>query len=142
MKTISILLISVLFSISLNAQNTSILKEDSSKLATIEQPSLSNKINSIPQFPGGIKKLSYYLTKNIKYPRNCRTASTRGKVLVSFKVEMDGTISDVNVIKGKNLILNKEAKRVVANMPNWKPALLNGVPKSEMLTIPIVFFRN
>ena len=142
MKTSTILIILVFFTLQIKAQSTLAYTEDIAELTTIELPLPSEKINTQPQFPGGNKELSNYLSKNIKYPRNSRTASTRGKVLVSFKVERDGKITNVEVIKGSNRVLNKEAKRVVANMPNWKPALLNGEPVSELLTIPIVFFRN
>lgn len=95
-----------------------------------------------PKFPGNSNSLATYLSKNIKYPRNSRTASIRGKVIVSFKVEKDGTISNVGIIKGVNLVLNKEAKRVVENMPNWLPAMLDGNAISQVISIPIVFLRN
>jgi len=142
MKTTSILLILVFLTIQLNAQNTLAYTEKITEITNLEQPLPSKKINSKPEFPGSNKELAKYLTKNIKYPRNSNNSSTRGKVIVCFKVEEDGKISDVNIVEGVNKILNKEAKRVVENMPNWKPALLEGKPVSEILTIPIVFFRN
>jgi len=95
-----------------------------------------------PKFPGGNKGLSKYLTKNMKYPRNSRNSSSRGKVIVRFSIENDGKIADVRIEKGVNLVLNKEAKRVVENMPNWIPAQLDGKAISQIITIPIVFYRN
>jgi len=102
----------------------------------------SKTLNSPAEFPGGIKELASYLSKNIRYPRNSRNSSTRGRVIICFKVEKDGKITNVDIVKGVNKILNKEAKRVVTNMPNWKPALQNGIAVSSVLNIPIVFFRN
>ena len=95
-----------------------------------------------PKFPGGNKELAKYLTNNMKYPRNSRNSSSRGKVIVCFSIENDGKIADVRIEKGVNQILNKEAKRVVENMPNWLPAMLDGKAISQVITIPIVFFRN
>jgi protein TonB len=95
-----------------------------------------------PKFPGGSKELAKYLTNNMKYPRNSRNSSSRGKVIVSFSIENDGKIADVRIKKGVNQILNKEAKRVVENMPNWLPAMIDGNAISQVITMPIVFFRN
>ncbi|MFK5959557.1 MAG: energy transducer TonB [Lutibacter sp.] len=142
MKTTLILIIFVFLTVQINAQNALAYTENIAELATIELPATSKIINSQPEFPGGNKGLANYLTKNIKYPRNSRTSSSRGKVIVCFKVEKNGAISDVKIVKGVNKILNKEAKRVVANMPSWKPAFKNGNAISTVLKIPIVFFRN
>jgi len=142
MKTASILIILVFLTIQINAQNTLAYTGDIAELSNIELPTTTKIINSLPEFPGGNKGLANYLTKNIKYPRNSRNSSSRGKVIVCFKVENNGKISDVKVVKGVNKILNKEAKRVVSIMPNWKPAYENGIAISEVLSLPIVFFRN
>jgi len=138
-KTI-ILLVLVIITLQVNAQNTA--TSDCAEVNSIKVSELENKINSQAQFPGGLKELAKYLTKNIKYPRNSRTSSSRGKVIVCFTIEKDGKISNVQIVKGVNKILNKEAKRVVSNMPNWKPALENGIAVNTKLNIPIVFFRN
>jgi protein TonB len=135
-----ILLLLVFITLQINAQNTT--TSDCSEVATLKVTELHNKVNSQPEFPGGNKGLSKYLTKNIKYPRNSRTSSSRGKVIVCFKIEKDGKISNVQIVKGVNKVLNKEAKRVVSNMPNWKPSFENGITISTLLRIPIVFFRN
>ncbi len=142
MKTTSLFIILALFTLQINGQNTLAYIGDVSDLTNVELPKTSRKINSQPEFPGGTKELSKYLSKNIRYPRNSRTSSSRGRVIVCFKVKQDGAISEVKVIKGANKVLNKEAKRVVANMPNWKPAFENGNAISTVLRIPIVFFRN
>lgn len=142
MKTTSILIILVFLTIQLNAQSTLDYAEDFTELTNIEQNLTSEKINSQPEFPGGNKELVKYLTKNIKYPRNSRNSSCRGKVIVCFKIETDGEIADVKIVKGVNKILNIEAIRVVESMPNWNPAILNGNTISQVISIPIVFFRN
>jgi len=142
MKTTSILLIIIFITLKINAQNTIINADNYAEISSNEVAELAKNTYSQPEFPGGNRELASYLSKNIKYPRNSRTASCRGKVIICFKVENNGTITEVKVTKGVNKILNKEAKRVVKNMPNWKPAIKNGKSVSEILTIPIVFFRN
>ena len=138
MKTTSILIIVILLTIQINAQNTIAYEDCSTEISTPP----SKGITSQPEFPGGKKELAKYLSNNIRYPRNSRNSSSRGSVIVCFKIEKDGTIADVKVLKGVNKILNKEAKRVVSNMPNWKPAYEDGIAISKVLRIPIVFFRN
>ena len=142
MKTTSLFIILALFTLQISGQNIVAYTGDIADLTNVELPETSKKINSQPEFPGGVKELSKYLSKSIKYPRNSRTSSSRGKVIVCFKVEKNGKISEVKIVKGANKVLNKEAKRVVANMPNWKPAFENGNAISTVLRIPIVFFRN
>ena len=142
MKTTSILLIFTFLTMQIGAQNTLAYSDGIIESIATELEISSKKINSQPTFPGGAKGLSKYLTNNIKYPRNPRNLSCKGKVIVSFKIEKDGAITEVKVIKGTNKILNKEAKRVVSNMPNWKPAVENGIAVNTKLNIPIVFFRN
>lgn len=140
LKTTLILLLLILVTININAQNAT--KTDCAEVSTLKVTELQNNTKSQPEFPGGNKELATYLTKNIKYPRNSRTSSSRGKVIVCFIIEKDGNISNVQIVKGVNKILNKEAKRVISNMPNWKPAFENGIAISTLLRIPIVFFRN
>ncbi|WP_456463051.1 energy transducer TonB [Lutibacter sp.] len=125
-----------------NAQNALASLENNVEYRTSEFNSLTIKTNSQPQFPGGNKELAKYLSKNIRYPKNSENSSSRGKVIVCFTIEKDGEISNIEIVKGINKILNKEAKRVIANMPNWKPAIKNGMPTSTLLKLPILFFRN
>ncbi|VAW21139.1 hypothetical protein MNBD_BACTEROID04-1097 [hydrothermal vent metagenome] len=125
-----------------NAQNALASIENNVEYRTSELSLVITKINSQPQFPGGNKELAKYLGKNIRYPENSENSSSRGKVIVCFKIEKDGRISNIEIVKGVNKILNKEAKRVIANMPNWEPAIKNGIPISTLLKLPIVFFRN
>jgi protein TonB len=140
-KYISIIIL-VFLTTFLNAQNTLPFSGNSGDNGSDCVTSVSKQLNSIPEFPGGNKELHKYLTNNIRYPRNSKNSSTRGKVLVSFKVEGNGEITDVSVVEGVNKILNKEAKRVVNNMPNWNPAFENGIAISNVIIIPIIFLRN
>lgn len=70
-----------------------------------------------------------YLYQNIKYPKDALNKEEQGSVLLSFFVEKDGSITDIKVIRGVSPSIDKEAIRVVSNMPKWKkPGLRNGEP--------------
>jgi len=142
MKIISATIFLIFLVVQTNAQNTLASMENNVEFRTSRSNSVTTKINSQPQFPGGSKELAKYLGKNIRYPKNSENSSSRGKVIVCFRIEKDGKISNIEIVKGVNKILNKEAKRVIANMPNWEPALKNGMPISTLLKLPILFFRN
>ena len=95
-----------------------------------------------PEFPGGTAALLEYLRKNIKYPAICRENNIQGRVIVSFIVNRDGSIVDLEVVKSVNPSLDKEALRVVACMPKWKPGSQRGKPVRVKYTIPVNFRLN
>ena len=92
-----------------------------------------------PEFPGGVKALLEYLKKNIKYPAICRENNIQGRVIVTFVVNKDGSIVEPEVIKGVNPSLDKEALRVISQMPNWKPGYQRGKPVRVKYTVPVNF---
>jgi len=96
-------------------------------------------VEEVPEFVGGVGKLYEYLGKNIKYPAQARDFSIQGKVFVQFVVWKDGTIKDVKVVKGSHKLLDKEALRVITNMPNWKPGKQRGINVNARFTLPIKF---
>ena len=99
-------------------------------------------VEYIPEFPGGQAALLEYLRKNIKYPNICRENGIQGRVLVSFVVNKDGSIVDPEVVKSVNPSLDKEALRVIAGMPKWKPGSQRGKPVRVKYTVPVNFRLN
>ena len=91
------------------------------------------------QFPGGEQACFKWLADNIKYPKDCLKKKIEGRVMVSFVVEKDGSITDVKTIKSPHSSLSKEAERVVKTMPKWKPGQFNNEPVRTRYTLPIVF---
>ena len=75
----------------------------------------------MPQFPGGQEQLVDYLSSRIKYPPKAQRKGITGRVFVNFIVDTDGSICNVTVLKGVHPLLDKEAQRVVINMPKWEP---------------------
>ena len=96
-------------------------------------------VEEMPEFIGGIEKLYEYLGNNINYPEQAKDFSIQGKVFVQFVVWKDGSIKDVKVIKGTHKLLDKEALRVINNMPNWKPGKQRGKNVNARFTLPIKF---
>ena len=92
-----------------------------------------------PQFPGGESALMDYLRTNLHYPPAAAKKGVEGRVLVSFVVEKDGSIGNVQIVRSRDAELDAEALRVVKAMPNWKPGALNGSPVRMKFTMPITF---
>ena len=96
-------------------------------------------VEEMPSFPGGQGALMSYLASNIKYPVVAQENGVQGRVIVSFVVERDGSISDVRVARSVDPSLDREAQRVVKSMPKWKPGKQNGSAVRVKYTVPVVF---
>lgn len=107
------------------------------------KPEVSTKVFDVveetPSFPGGQGALMSYLASNIKYPVVAQENGVQGRVIVSFVVERDGSISDVRVARSVDPSLDREAQRVVKSMPRWKPGKQNGSAVRVKYTVPVVF---
>jgi len=96
-------------------------------------------VESMPQFPGDLNK---YLGRNVKYPEEAQKQKIQGRVTVQFIIEKDGTITGVTVLRSVHPLLDKEAIRVVQNMPKWVPGTQRGEPVRVSYTAPINFRLN
>ena len=92
-----------------------------------------------PSFPGGPSALNNWIRENIKYPADAAKNEIEGLVTVSFIVEKDGSISNVKVVYPTDPSLDKEAVRLVAMMPKWRPGRQNGQPARVKYFVPITF---
>ena len=93
-----------------------------------------------PEFPGGAEAMRRYLSENIKYPDDAKAAGKGGRVFVGFVIKKDGTISDVELMRGAGMeSLDKEALRVVAAMPKWNPGMQGGEAVNVKFVLPVVF---
>ena len=99
-------------------------------------------VEEMPEFPGGIAKLYEYLGDNIVYPRIARENDLEGKVYLQFVINEDGSVSNVEVIRGVHPVLDKEAARVVTNMQKWKAAKQRGKPVKVYFNLPVTFKLN
>lgn len=96
-------------------------------------------VEEMPEFPGGMSAALTYLSKNIKYPAESISAKEQGKVIVQFIVTKEGKVINPVVVRGVTPLLDKEAIRVVTEMPDWKPGKQRGVSVNVKYSIPIMF---
>ncbi|WP_341227308.1 energy transducer TonB [uncultured Arcticibacterium sp.] len=89
------------------------------------------------EYHGGTSELYGFIYKNFKYPSNAEKANIGGRQFVKFVVKKNGTIDDIQVIKGIGFGLDKELIRVLELMPKWKPAYQNDKPVNSYFTMPI-----
>ena len=94
---------------------------------------------TMPQFPGGQGVLMKYLAANIKYPASAVKAKKQGRVIVTFIVQKDGSITHAKIAKSIDPELDAEALRFVKGMPKWTPGTQNGKPVSVRYMVPVKF---
>lgn len=92
-----------------------------------------------PEFPGGTAELFKYLGKAIKYPVIAQENGIQGRVVCSFVVNRDGSIVDIQVMRGVDPSLDKEAIRVISEMPKWQPGEQRGKPVRVRFILPVQF---
>ena len=96
-------------------------------------------VEQMPQFPGGPSELMKYISANLRYPEDAKRDKTEGRVIARFTVKKDGSIGDVNIVRGVSPSLDAEAVRVLSGMPRWEPGMQNGKAVPTLYTVPVVF---
>ena len=104
-----------------------------------EETKVFDVVEQMPSFPGGQAALFQWLSNNIKYPVVAEENGVQGRVIVTFVVERDGSITDVRVVKSVDPSLDKEAVRVTKAMPHWIPGKQNGSAVRVKYTLPVTF---
>ncbi|KQM75017.1 hypothetical protein ASE74_03310 [Pedobacter sp. Leaf216] len=99
-------------------------------------------IEKQPEFPGGIAKFYKYLGSNIKYPKMALENNVQGKVFLSYVVEKDGSLSDIQITRGLGSGTDEEAVRVIKDSPKWNPGISNGKPVRVKYNINVNFTIN
>ena len=93
----------------------------------------------MPVFPGGLSGLYKYFKDNLKYPSLAKESGISGKVYITFIVETDGNVSNVEVLRGIGGGCDEEALRIVSQMPQWEPGRQRGTAVRVLYTVPIKF---
>ncbi len=96
-------------------------------------------VENQPEFPGGNAAMMKFLSDNIKYPVIAQENGIQGRVICNFVVERDGSITDVQVVRGVDPSLDREAVRVIQQMPRWTPGKQRGQAVRVRFTLPVVF---
>ena len=94
------------------------------------------------QFPGGDEACMKWLAEHLKYPSICQEQGVQGRVFVSFVVNKDGSIVDVEIKRSPDPNLSKEDERVVKSMPKWKPARQGNRTVRSRFNLPVMFRLN
>ena len=92
----------------------------------------------MPEFPGGMPEMVKYLLENMIYPEDMKENGIEGRIFVQFVVTKTGSVKDVTIARGIDG-LNREAIRLVKQMPNWSPGKNNGKEVNVKMVIPIRF---
>lgn len=98
-----------------------------------------DEVHQRASFLGSESALMQFVTRNIKYPSEAAERGIQGKVVVKFEIGTDGLVSNINVEKGVDPALDREAKRIVRGMPKWTPAKINGREVKSVYHLPINF---
>lgn len=127
-----------------NGQNAPepVRSEPLNKPQPVNSTRVYDVVEQMPSFPGGISGLRTYLNQNIRYPAEAQENCVQGRVVVSFVVGKDGHISDVTVLRSVDPSLDKEAIRVIRNMPRWSPGKQGGEPVRVRYNVPVSFRLN
>ncbi|HTH55274.1 MAG TPA: energy transducer TonB [Cyclobacteriaceae bacterium] len=107
----------------------------SSEPVVVETPKTVDLAEVMPEFEGGTKAMYKFLRKHLHYPHT----DQQGTVYVRFIIDITGTVTGVEVIRGVSGLLDKEAARVIAIMPKWKPGAQHGAPVNVRMILPIKF---
>lgn len=131
MKKFLIMTLMALFGLTtVSAQKTVVAKKNQQVFDVVEK---------MPEYPGGQAALFEYLSKNVKYPADAEKQKIEGRVLVSFVVNTDGSITDISVERKAFPSLDAEAVRVISGMPKWIPGEQKGQKVRVKYTVPLIF---
>jgi len=92
-----------------------------------------------PQYPGGAEELMKFIAENLRYPKACVDEKVEGRVVLSFVVEKDGSVSSIEEMRSPDARLTEEAIRVVSSMPKWKPGKQRGKVVRVKYVLPVTF---
>ena len=109
------------------------------KEGTSPNKDIYDQVETMPEFPGGVEKLMEYVAMNVRYPKDAEEKSIQGRVIATFVIEKDGSITGAKIVRSIDPALDAEALRVINGMPNWKPGTQKGEPVRVKYTIPISF---
>lgn len=109
----------------------------------LREPSQTGEVYTVvekqPSFPGGQKALQQYIKESQNYPEAAKRAGLSGRVIVAFVVNTDGSIQNVELLKGIGMGCDEEAIRLVKRMPNWIPGSQSGKAVRVKFNLPFTF---
>lgn len=113
--------------------------EITQKVVESNEPVSFAAVEKLPGFPGGDAAFGNYLSKNIRYPPVAKENNTQGRVILSFVVERDGSLTDIKILRDIGGGCGPEAVRVLSKSPHWTPGIQNGKAVRVAFTMPVNF---
>lgn len=98
-----------------------------------------DSLNKWPSYPGGNEEKRKFLSRHLEYPEDALEELIEGTVVIGFTVEKDGSITNVNVLRSVDPLLDAEALRVSKLMPKWHPGLSQGKTVRTRHKMDIIF---
>lgn len=133
------LTLSVLISFAAQAQVTRMAVVNHRNQVTYINVYECDYVDEQPQFPGGERALMNFINATREYPYRAYHAGVQGRVVCSFVVNTNGSISHVQVLKGVEESVNREAVRVISAMPRWRVGRMSGQAVPVRCVLPIAF---
>lgn len=96
-------------------------------------------VDEMPSFPGGLEELYKWIDNNVQYPAVAWENGIEGRVILKFIVEKDGSLRDSTVIHSVHPMVDREALRLVGQMPKWNPGKRAGIPVRVRYCLPMKF---
>ena len=119
---------------------TTVSKMEAANPLPPEKDKIYDTCDIMPEFPGGQNALLQFLAKNIKYPAEAQQQGKQGKVVVTFVIEKDGSITNAKVTQALYPSLDEESLRIVKSMPKWTPGKMkDGKVVRVQYTVPLTY---
>ena len=98
-----------------------------------------DEVDTLPEYPGGMNNARKYVGERVEYPAYAIENDIEGTLVVTFVIERDGSVTDIEIDRGLGYGLDEEVIRVMKKMPKWIPAKLNGKNVKYRMRMPISF---
>ena len=139
MKILSILFLSLSLNGFGQVTEEILLPPPSQEEDSIKPMEICNSPDSVAQFPEGMDNFRSYITNHLIYPPAALVEGIQGKVYAQFTVSIDGTISDVKIMRGLRKDCDDEVVRMILAMPKWESAIYEGKKVNSKMIIPVSF---
>ncbi|MCL1867886.1 MAG: energy transducer TonB, partial [Paludibacter sp.] len=113
--------------------------QEAIKTEELETDKIYLVVDVMPQFPGGRQAMLKFLTNTMNYPADAQRRKVQGQVVCSFVVDTDGSIINIEVVQKIDPVLDREAVRILKQMPKWSPGERLGKPVKVRFSIPFNF---
>ena len=121
---------------SYSKQNLSIEQSNPPKGRIIEIPDID------PMYSGGTHEMTRFISNSLRYPREAAEKNIQGLVVYNFVVELDGSLSNFEIMHRAHPLLDEEALRIIKSMPAWRPAVYKGENVRSIQYVPMYFKLN